>query len=96
MELKIQSIHFDITEKLNAFIEKKSAKLEKTCDNILKVEFVLKVVKPETALNKETSLNVSLPGSDLHVEKVCDTFEEGVDLCIDSVLRQIEKYKERK
>lgn len=96
MELKIQSIHFDITEKLNAFIEKKSAKLEKTCENILKVEYVLKVVKPETALNKETSLNVYLPGSDFHVEKVCDTFEEGVNLCIDSVLRQIEKYKERK
>lgn len=30
MELKIQSIHFDATEKLQAFIEKKIAKLEKT------------------------------------------------------------------
>lgn len=96
MELRIQSIHFDITEKLNAFIEKKASKLEKNCDNILKAEFVLKVVKPETALNKSTLLNVSLPGSELHVEKVCDTFEEGVDLCVDSILRQIEKYKERK
>ncbi|EJX06878.1 hypothetical protein EVA_05010, partial [gut metagenome] len=27
MELKIQSIHFDAIEKLNAFIEKKAAKL---------------------------------------------------------------------
>jgi len=30
MEIKIQSIHFDATEKLQAFIEKKVAKLEKT------------------------------------------------------------------
>lgn len=95
MELKIQAIHFDATEKLNAFIQKKTAKLEKTCENILKTEVVLKVVKPETAKNKETSLNVSLPGTELHAEKVCDTFEEGVDLCVDSLLRQIEKYKER-
>ena len=29
MEIKIQSIHFDATEKLEAFIEKKVAKLEK-------------------------------------------------------------------
>lgn len=29
MEIKIQSIHFDATEKLQAFIEKKVAKLEK-------------------------------------------------------------------
>ena len=29
MEIKIQSIHFDATDKLEAFIEKKVAKLEK-------------------------------------------------------------------
>lgn len=29
MEVKIQSIHFDATEKLQAFVEKKIAKLEK-------------------------------------------------------------------
>lgn len=95
MELKIQAIHFDATEKLNAFIEKKAAKLERACEKIIKVEFILKVVKPETAKNKETAINVTLPGNDLHAEKVCDTFEEGVDLCIDTLLRQIEKYKER-
>ena len=32
MEIKIQSIHFDATEKLEAFIEKKVAKLEKSFD----------------------------------------------------------------
>ena len=30
MNVKIQSIHFDATEKLQEFIEKKVAKLEKT------------------------------------------------------------------
>ena len=29
MEIKIQSIHFDATEKLEAFIEKKVAKLDR-------------------------------------------------------------------
>ena len=96
MELKIQSIHFDATEKLNAFIEKKAAKLEKTCENIIKAEFILKGCKNrEVAKNKETALHIALPGTELHAEKVCDTFEEGVDLCVDSLLRQIEKYKER-
>ena len=95
MELKVQAIHFDATDKLHAFIEKKVAKIEKTCESAIKAEFVLKVVKPETAKNKETALNVALPGTELHAEKVCDTFEEGVDLCVESLLRQIEKYKER-
>ena len=95
MEIKIQAIHFDATEKLAQFIEKKPAKLQKTCDKITKAEFILKVVKPETAMNKETAINLSLSGKELRAAKVCDTFEEGVDLCVDSLLRQLEKYKDR-
>ena len=79
MEIKIQSIHFDATEKLQAFIEKKVAKLEKTFEDIQKVEVQLKVVKPATALNKEVHLEVAVPGTKLFVEKTCDTFEEGID-----------------
>ena len=95
MEIKIQAIHFDATEKLAQFIEKKAAKLQKTCDKITKAEFILKVVKPDTAMNKETAINLSLSGKELRAAKVCDTFEEGVDLCVDSLLRQLEKYKDR-
>ena len=55
MELKIQAIHFDTTAKLNLFIEKKAAKLQKNCENIIKAEFILKVVKPETARRLPTT-----------------------------------------
>ena len=51
MEVKIQSIHFDATEQLKAFIEKKTAKLEKSYEDIQTVEVQLKVVKPATAMN---------------------------------------------
>ena len=34
MEIKIQSIHLDATEKLEAFVEKKAEKLEKTYEDI--------------------------------------------------------------
>ena len=56
MEVNIKSIHFDATEKLQAFIEKKVAKLEKSFEDIKKVEVQLKVVKPAAALNKESHL----------------------------------------
>jgi putative sigma-54 modulation protein len=96
MEIKIQSIHFDATEKLEAFIEKKVAKLGKSYEDIQKVEVQLKVVKPATAQNKETSISVSIPGiSTLHVEKVNDTFEEGIDLCVDALRVQLQKIKEK-
>ena len=63
MEIKIQSIHFDATDQLKAFIEKKVAKLEKTLEEIQKAEVQLKVVKPATALNKEASISVAVPDS---------------------------------
>lgn len=95
MEIKIQSIHFDATEKLQEFIEKKVAKLEKTFEDIKSAEVQLKVVKPATAQNKETNLTVAVPGQTLFVEKTCDTFEEGVDLCVDAMKVQLTKFKEK-
>lgn len=95
MEVKIQSIHFDATEKLQAFIEKKVAKLEKTYEDIQKVEVQLKVVKPATANNKEASITVTVPGGTLFIEKVSDTFEESVDLGVDSMRVQLQKFKEK-
>lgn len=89
MEIKIQSIHFDTTEKLQAFITKKAEKLEKSYEDIQKVEVQLKVEKPATALNKTTSLSVVVPGNTLFVEKTCDTFEEGIDQCLDAMKVQI-------
>lgn len=96
MEIKIQSIHFDTTEKLQAFVEKKVGKLGKTLEDIQKVDVQLKVVKPATALNKETSLTVSVPGTTLFVTKTCDTFEEGVDQCVDAMKVQLAKFKEKR
>ena len=95
MEIKIQSIHFDTTEKLEAFIEKKISKLEKSYEDIQKVEVQLKVVKPATALNKETSITVYVPGQRFFVAKICDTFEEGVDLVVDAMKVQLTKHKEK-
>ena len=96
MEIKIQSINFDATEKLQAFIDKKVAKLEKTFEDIQKVEVQLKVVKPATALNKEASLTVSVPSAaPLFVKKACDSCEESVDQCVDSMKVQLTKLKEK-
>ena len=95
MEVMIQSIHFDATEKLQAFVNKKAEKLSKSYEDIQKVEVQLKVQKPATALNKVTSLTGSVPGNTLFVEKTCDTFEEGVDLCVDAMSVQLTKYKEK-
>lgn|SRR5574344_1388537 len=95
MEIKIKSIHFDATEKLQSFIEKKVAKLEKSFEDIQNVEVQLTVVKPATALNKEAAMTAAVPGQKLHVEKTCDTFEESVDQCVDALRVILQKHKEK-
>lgn len=95
MEIKIKSIHFDATEQLKNFIEKKVEKLGKTYDDIRNVEVQLKVVKPATAMNKEASLSISISGTSVFVEKVCDTFEEAIDQCVDAAKVKLTKIKEK-
>ena len=95
MEIRIQSIHFDATEKLQAFIEKKVGKIAKSCDQAATAEVALKVVKPETAMNKEVQIRINVPGGSLHAEKTSDTFEEAIDLCVEALQKQAEKYKEK-
>ena len=89
MEVRIQSIHFDASERLEAFIQKKAEKLEK------KVEVSLKVVKPETAMNKEAGVRVLALNTEFYAEKVCDTFEESIDVCMEALSKQLLKAKEK-
>ena len=95
MEIKIQTIHFEAGEKLQDYIQKRVSKLEKFSTEIRKVEVSLKVVKPATALNKQASLKVTLPGEELFVEKVCDTFEEAIDQSLPALEKQLARYKEK-
>lgn len=95
MDVNIKAIKFDATEKLQDFIQKKVSKLDKYCNDIKKVEVSLKVVKPETALNKQASITVVLPGAELFAEKIYDTFEEAVTESLAAIEKQLGKYKEK-
>jgi putative sigma-54 modulation protein len=96
MEIKIKAIHFDIAEKLTAFINKKIDKLCRRYDMITEAEITLKVVKPETAMNKEGAVKLTVPTGDLFASKTADTFEEAIDLCLDALEKQLEKSKSKK
>ena len=95
MKLRIQSINFDATTTLQTHVNKRLQKLEKNFDEIMNVEVYLKVVKPETATNKEAEIKVSIPNIDFFASKTCDTFEEAVDLSIEAIDKQIRKHKEK-
>lgn len=97
MDIKIKAIHFDATDKLQQFINKKVDKLVKHNEDISAAEVTLKVIKPETAMNKEAGIKLEMPkNDDLFASKTADTFEEAIDLVVDALKRQLEKTKRDK
>ncbi len=93
MNITIKSIHFDATEKLEEYINKKVEKLAKTVGNETEVDVQLKVVKPQTAMNKEASISLPYQGKRIFAEKTADTFEDAILQVLDSLKVQIEKIK---
>ncbi|MDE5666071.1 MAG: HPF/RaiA family ribosome-associated protein, partial [Duncaniella sp.] len=88
---------FDISEKLTSFINKKIDKLTRRYPNVMSAEVSLRVVKPETALNKEAIVSLVVPQEpDQVATKTADTFEEAIDLCLEALDRQLEKVKNKK
>ncbi|MEZ3519970.1 MAG: ribosome-associated translation inhibitor RaiA [Muribaculaceae bacterium] len=97
MDLRIQAIHFDIADRLSDFINKKAERLARRFPAITDFEATLRVVKPETAMNKEALIKIVSPQhDDVVATKTADTFEEAVDLAIEAAERQLEKYKEKR
>lgn len=95
MEVRIQSIHFDASEQLQSFIQKKALKLERFHDDIKVVEVQLKVVKPESAENKEVGIKMIVPNCEFYASKVCDSFEQSVDEALEALEKQLVKHKEK-
>ena len=50
---------------------------------------------PETAMNKEAGVRVLALNSEFYAEKVSDTFEESIDVCMDALSKQLLKAKEK-
>lgn len=97
MEININAIHFDISEKLTSFINKKIEKLTRRYPSVMSAEISLRVVKPETALNKEAIVTLNVPQEpDQVATKTADTFEEAIDLCVEALDKQLEKIKNKK
>ena len=97
MEVNIKAIHFDITDKLVAFVNKKIDRLTRRFENVTGVDVNLRLIKPETSMNKEAGIRLAVPGSyDLFASKAADTFEEAVDLSIEALERQLERIKGKK
>lgn len=97
MEVNIKAIHFDVAERLTEFVNKKAERLARRFPTISTLDATLKVVKPETAMNKDVTVKVLIPQSpEIVANKVADSFEEAFDKAIEAIEHQLEKQKNTK
>ena len=95
MKVHTQSVHFDADAKLLEFINKKLAKLEQFFDKIIETKVILKLENSGKVRDKITEIKLSIPGSVLFVKETNKTFEAAIDKAIDTLKRQLIRYKER-
>ncbi|WP_459210573.1 ribosome hibernation-promoting factor, HPF/YfiA family [Aquimarina rhabdastrellae] len=95
MKVNLQSVNFNVDQKLVNFIQEKLDKLENHFSRIIHADVFLKVVNTSDKENKTTEILLSVPGDEFIIKKTHKTFEEGVDECVSALSRQLKKRKEK-
>src|SRR6478609_6047361 len=95
MKVNVQAVNFTVDGKLVDFVQERMDRLEKYYDKIEFSDVFLKVEKTSEKENKVAEIRVHVPGDELLVKKQCKTFEEAVDLSVESLERSLLKRKEK-
>ena len=95
MNVVIHPVHFDASEQLVDFINKKLQKLEIFFDKIVETEVFLKLGTRQNVKDKIVEIKVHVPGKTLFVTKTAKSFEESTDLALHTIAEQLKKQKQR-
>jgi putative sigma-54 modulation protein len=96
MNIKINSVKFSATKKLESFVETRIKKLSQYSDDIVGAEVFLKLENTPDLENKVTEIRLEMPGNELFAKKQSKSFEESTDNVIDALIKQITKHKEKR
>jgi putative sigma-54 modulation protein len=96
MNIKINSLRFSPTKKLEAFVEEKINKLGHLYDEIIGAEVILKLENTQNEENKVAEIKIEIPGNDLFAKKQSKSFEESTDIAIEALKKQITKHKNKR
>lgn len=95
MKLQINSVHFDADQSLTDFVQQKINKLDTYFDRIVEGEVFLKHDNNNPVTNKIVEVKLFVPGSTLFSKEEATTFEIATDRVLDSMSKQLKKYKDK-
>ncbi|OFY66458.1 MAG: ribosomal subunit interface protein [Bacteroidetes bacterium RIFCSPLOWO2_02_FULL_36_8] len=95
MKLNIQSIHFNASQRLLEFVDKKINKLDLFFDKIIQGDVFLKVEKDGQSENKIVEIKLNIPGKELFVKNKAQSFELATEMCVETFKKMLKKTKEK-
>jgi putative sigma-54 modulation protein len=95
MKVTIQSVRFDADRRLTEFVEQKLAKLDRFVERVTSADVTLRLDRDHELGNKVAAIRLAVPGEELLAEARSKSFEEAVDMAIDAIKKQIDRYKEK-
>ena len=95
MNIKINSVKFVTSKRVEGFVHNKVKKLIQYYDDIISAEVYLKIENNQNLNNKVTEIKLEIPGNDLFAKKQSKSFEESTDNAVNALKRQITKHKNK-
>ena len=95
MRVHTEAVQFKADRKLTEFVERKLSKIEQYFDRVIEARVTLKLENSGQIRDKIAEARLQVPGEVLFVISSYKTFEGSVDSVVQSLKRQVKKYKEK-
>jgi putative sigma-54 modulation protein len=95
MTINLQTVNFNAKPGLEEYVENKLSKLEQFYDKIIAVQVSMRVENISEKENKFVDIKLEVPGDDIVVKKSGQSFEECIDLSVDTLKKLIIRKKEK-
>ncbi|MFV0138869.1 ribosome-associated translation inhibitor RaiA [Empedobacter falsenii] len=95
MTINFQAVNFNNKPGLEEYLEKKLEKLETLSDKIIAANVSFKLENTAEKNNKTVDIKLEVPGDDIVVSKTGQSFEECIDLSVDTLKKLIIRKKEK-
>lgn len=92
MKTTFTARHFDASSELQAYAEESVQKLDQFYDRILTCDIILEPV-PDDEEPQQAELNVKVPQKLINAKETASSYEQAINMAVDTVARQLKKYK---
>lgn len=95
MKIHIQNVGLTPRQELLDLIDEKLSKLDRYSDRIQEARVTLRVDKAQDRNNKTIEVKLVIPGDDIFVKKIGESFEEALQKASETLQREVKDWKEK-